>query len=123
MKLFVASDIHGSAYYCRKMLDTYKKEGADRMLLLGDILIEKTAFAIKVPEITHVEGSTIRLHGRVRGQISGFVDADIQGVFQGSLHAMVESGAIEVDETRAELPPGEGPGPEDDRGEDTSNED
>lgn len=94
-----------------------------QILLLGDILIEKTAFAIKAPEITHVEGSTIRLHGRVRGQISGFVDADIQGVFQGSLHAMVESGAIEVDETRAELPPGEDPGPEDDRGEDTSNED
>ena len=38
MKLMIASDIHGSAYYCRKMLDTYKKEGADRMLLLGDIL-------------------------------------------------------------------------------------
>ena len=42
MKLFVASDIHGSAYYCRKMLDTYKKEGADRMLLLGDILYHGT---------------------------------------------------------------------------------
>lgn len=94
-----------------------------QILLLGDILIEKTAFAIKVPEITHVEGSTIRLHGRVRGQISGFVDADIQGVFQGSLHAMVESGAIEEDETRAELPPGDDTTPADDRGEDTSNED
>ena len=94
-----------------------------QILLLGDILIEKTAFAIKAPEITHVEGSTIRLHGRVRGQISGFVDADIQGVFQGSLHAMVESGAIEVDETRAELPPGDDTTPADDRGEDTSNED
>ncbi len=94
-----------------------------QILLLGDILIEKTAFAIKVPEITHVEGSTIRLHGRVRGHISGFVDADIQGVFQGSLHAMVESGAIEVDETRAELPPGDDTTPADDRGEDTSNED
>lgn len=94
-----------------------------QILLLGDILIEKSAFAIKVPEITHVEGSTIRLHGRVRGQISGFVDADIQGVFQGSLHAMVESGAIEVDETRAELPPGDDTTPADDRGEDTSNED
>ena len=94
-----------------------------QILLLGDILIEKTAFAIKVPEITHVEGSTIRLHGRVRGQISGFVDADIQGVFQGSLHAMVESSAIEVDETRAELPPGDDTTPADDRGEDTSNED
>ena len=94
-----------------------------QILLLGDILIEKTAFAIKAPEITHVEGSTIRLHGRVRGQISGFVDADIQGVFQGSVHAMVESGAIEVDETRAELPPGDDTTPADDRGEDTSNED
>ena len=38
MKLLIASDIHGSAYYCRKMLDAYEKEGAQRMLLLGDIL-------------------------------------------------------------------------------------
>lgn len=38
MKIFVASDIHGSAYYCRKMLDAYEMEQADRMLLLGDIL-------------------------------------------------------------------------------------
>ena len=33
MKLMIASDIHGSAYYCRKMLDAYKREGADRLLL------------------------------------------------------------------------------------------
>lgn len=38
MKLLVASDIHGSAYYCRKLLDTYENEGAQRMILLGDIL-------------------------------------------------------------------------------------
>lgn len=38
MKLLIASDIHGSAYYCRKMLEAYEKEGAQRMLLLGDIL-------------------------------------------------------------------------------------
>lgn len=38
MKWFIASDIHGSAYYCRKMLERYKTENADRMLLLGDIL-------------------------------------------------------------------------------------
>ena len=76
--------------------------------------------AIKGPEITHVEGSTIRLHGRVRGQISGFIDADVRGVFQGSLHAMVESGTIEVDETRPELPPSEelaGDGDESETGE------
>ncbi len=38
MKLFIASDIHGSAYYCRKTFEAYDKEGADRMLLLGDFL-------------------------------------------------------------------------------------
>lgn len=38
MKWMIASDIHGSAYWCEKMLDCYVKEGADRLLLLGDIL-------------------------------------------------------------------------------------
>lgn len=38
MKLLIASDIHGSAHYCRKLLEAYDKEGAQRMLLLGDIL-------------------------------------------------------------------------------------
>lgn len=38
MKLFIASDIHGSAFWCKKMLEAYKTEKADRMLLLGDIL-------------------------------------------------------------------------------------
>ena len=38
MKWLIASDIHGSAYYCEKLLEAYRLEGADRMLLLGDIL-------------------------------------------------------------------------------------
>ncbi len=38
MKLIIASDIHGSAYYCRMLLEAFKNENADRMLLLGDIL-------------------------------------------------------------------------------------
>ena len=38
MRLMIASDIHGSALYCRQMLDAYEREGADRLLLLGDIL-------------------------------------------------------------------------------------
>ena len=38
MKLMIASDIHGSAYYCRKMLEAYDREKADKLLLLGDIL-------------------------------------------------------------------------------------
>ncbi len=38
MKWMIASDIHGSAYYCRRLLDAYKEERAERLLLLGDIL-------------------------------------------------------------------------------------
>ena len=38
MKLMIASDIHGSAYYCKKLIDAYKSEKADKLLLLGDIL-------------------------------------------------------------------------------------
>ena len=38
MKLMIASDIHGSAYYCRALLGAFDREGADRLLLLGDIL-------------------------------------------------------------------------------------
>ena len=38
MKLLIASDIHGSAYYCERMLKIFEEEQADRMLLLGDIL-------------------------------------------------------------------------------------
>lgn len=38
MKYMFASDIHGSQYYCKKMLDAYKQEKADRLVLLGDLL-------------------------------------------------------------------------------------
>ena len=38
MKLMIASDIHGSAYYCKKMTEAFHREKADRLLLLGDIL-------------------------------------------------------------------------------------
>lgn len=38
MKFVIASDIHGSAKYCRKLIEAFKREGADKLLLLGDIL-------------------------------------------------------------------------------------
>ena len=38
MKWMIASDLHGSAYYCRRMIEAFEREGADRLLLLGDLL-------------------------------------------------------------------------------------
>lgn len=38
MKWMIASDIHGSAYYCRRLLEAYRQEEAQRLILLGDLL-------------------------------------------------------------------------------------
>ena len=38
MKLVIASDIHGSAYWCEQLLAAFEQEGADRLVLLGDLL-------------------------------------------------------------------------------------
>ena len=38
MKLLVASDIHGSAFYCRKLMERYEDERPEKVILLGDIL-------------------------------------------------------------------------------------
>lgn len=38
MKLFIASDLHGSAYFCKLLVEHFRESGATHMLLLGDIL-------------------------------------------------------------------------------------
>ena len=38
MKLLIASDIHGSAYYCGKLMEVLEREHPDKLLLLGDLL-------------------------------------------------------------------------------------
>lgn len=35
MKWMIASDLHGSAFYCKKMIKAFERERADRLLLLG----------------------------------------------------------------------------------------
>ena len=38
MKWMIASDIHGSASWCRKMIGAWQAQGAERLILLGDLL-------------------------------------------------------------------------------------
>lgn len=38
MKLMIASDIHGSEYYCKRLVETFENIAADKLLLLGDLL-------------------------------------------------------------------------------------
>ena len=37
MKLFVATDIHGSAYWAERIVNAFKQSNADKLILLGDV--------------------------------------------------------------------------------------
>lgn len=62
------------------------------ILVLGDSIIEKTRFKFKStqPPVQSASG-TIKVNGRVRGYISGMVDADFDGVVHGDFEASVSS--------------------------------
>lgn len=47
MKLMIASDIHGSAYYCRKLLEAYDREKAGRMVILEIFFIMDRAMTFR----------------------------------------------------------------------------
>lgn len=73
-----------------------------QILVLGDIIIEKTSFVLKkAGVINHTATSgNLAVKGHVRGYVNGIVDADIRGVIQGSVSALVDTGVIEnQDET------------------------
>ena len=63
-------------------------------LVLGDSIIERTKFRVKIPQLAkqNVTGA-VRVKGRVRGYISGMVDAEFDGVLRGQLDANVSSGS------------------------------
>ena len=68
-----------------------------QILILGDTIIEKTSFVLK-PPLTPVRSSgTLRVHGRVRGFVSGIMDAEVHGIIQGTLSAMVDSKTVTED--------------------------
>lgn len=75
-----------------------------QILLLGDTIVEKTSFRVPVPEARRRTSGTVFVNGRVRGRISGIVDANIQGVIRGDVSALIGTGAYQNPD---ELPPEE----------------
>lgn len=63
-----------------------------QLLVLGDTLVEKTRFSIKTPALVRTKKSvgTVFVNGRVRGKISGVVDANMYGVIHGEVSAMMD---------------------------------
>lgn len=72
-----------------------------QILLLGDIIIEKTAVTLKRRLPAQNRSGKMLLNGHVRGYVSGIVDGNFSGVIDGVVNAQVESGAIEEAEKQA----------------------
>ena len=69
-----------------------------QILFLGDQVVERTRFNLKVPEVGRTVHGTVYVNGRVRGRISGVVDAHIQGVIYGDVSGMLETGNYQAKE-------------------------
>lgn len=50
MRLLVASDIHGSAYYTKKLLERFKAEKSEQLILLGDIYYHGSSLSLEYDE-------------------------------------------------------------------------
>ena len=67
-----------------------------QILLIGDTIVERTSFDVKVPvdlsRVNRTASGNMRVSGRVRGYVNGMIDAEIKGTLNGTLNASVTSG-------------------------------
>ena len=69
-----------------------------QILLLGDVIIEKTAITMKHKLSMQSLSGNMRVHGHMRGYVSGMVDGDFSGTIRGTLNAALETNAAEIEE-------------------------
>ena len=69
-----------------------------QILLIGDTIVERTSFDVKVPvdlsRVNRTASGNMRVSGRVRGYVNGVIDAEIKGTLNGTLNASVTSGTM-----------------------------
>lgn len=81
MKYLVASDIHGSAYFCQKMLEAFDREQAEKLVLLGDILYhgprndlpKEYAPKTVIPLLNHRKEAILAVRGNCDAEVDQMV--------------------------------------------------
>ena len=81
MKLIIASDIHGSAYWCAKLMELIARENPDRILLLGDLLYHGPRndlprdYAPKkvIPMLTQLSSRILAVRGNCEAEVDQMV--------------------------------------------------
>ncbi len=67
-----------------------------QILLLGNKVIEKTAFTVSPPIRSQNAKGTIYVNGRINGQVSGTVTGTVRGIIRGDVSAFVEAGEMKL---------------------------
>ena len=65
-----------------------------QILLVGDTIIEKTAFVMNMPIRTKNASGLIKVDGLVRGKIDGTVTGTMKAIIRGNVSAYVEAGDV-----------------------------
>ena len=81
MKLVIASDIHGSAYWCGKLMEVIEQEDPAKILLLGDLLYHGPRndlprdYAPKqvIPMLSQLAGKILAVRGNCEAEVDQMV--------------------------------------------------
>ena len=76
-----------------------------QILMLGDIIIEKTAFTLKARLPIQSQTGNLLVNGHIRGYVSGMIDAEFSGVLHGTINASVAAGAVRSSDGAEASPP------------------
>ena len=100
MKMLIASDLHGSAYYCKKLLERLEAEGNPTLFLLGDILyhgprndLPEDYAPKKVIELLDPLKDNILC---VRGNCDGEIDQKVLGFSILSEYALINDSGLKI---------------------------
>ncbi len=96
MKWLIASDIHGSAYWCERMLELFRREKADALVLLGDILYHGPRN--ELPRDYNPKKVIAMLNGFANGTNSANCSNDASGT--AGIHCASGTAGIHCEETR-----------------------
>lgn len=77
MKWMIASDLHGSKYYCEQLFAAYEKEQPDRVVLLGDLLYHGPRNALPKDYDTKAVMELLNAHRDVLVCVRGNCDAEV----------------------------------------------
>ena len=86
MKLLIASDLHGGADACQKLCEIFHNSGADKLVLLGDVLYHgprndlPEGYAPKrvIPQLNAIADKIVCVRGNCDAEVDGMVlDFDV----------------------------------------------